>query len=142
MSPITWWTRSIIALDCGSFIVVGLGFIAKSSSNGIKSFLNSDPLSKRTRFGLGYLHNYIWSNSWEILAEDLSFTGTSVISNQPVAGSMNVMAISDNSIGNPLLSRLLICIVYGPMRSISTCAHGSTFAFFQVVIHILVSVFF
>ena len=73
------------------FIVVGLGFIAKSSSNGIKSFLNSDPLSKRTRFGLGYLHNHVWSKSWEILAEDLSFNGTSFISNQPVAGFMRVV---------------------------------------------------
>ena len=130
MSPITWWTRSIIALDCGFFIVVGLGFIAKSSSNGIKYFLNSDPLSKRTRFGLGYLHNHVQSKSWEIIAEDLSFNGTSVISNQPVARFMNVMAISDNSIGKPLLSRLLLCIVYGPMRSISTCAHGSNSASF------------
>ena len=59
-------------LACGFLIDVRTGLMSKSSSNGMKSRLNSDPLSKTTRFGRGYLDNHVLLKSWLILAEVLS----------------------------------------------------------------------
>ena len=94
-------------------MVVHLGFMDKSFNRGTKSFLNSDPLSKTTFFGLGYLEIHVWSNSLLILADDLSMNvlsinsldfsslsslimklGTSTISNHPVTGSNIGMQVS------------------------------------------------
>jgi hypothetical protein len=78
-------------------MVVGLGLTPKSFNSGMKSFLNSLPLSNKTFCGWGYLLNLTLLNNCEIQADDLS-SGTSAISNHPVAGSMNVIAVKDFSI--------------------------------------------
>ena len=68
----TWCTRSIGAFAYGFFIEVGTGLISKSFRSGMKSCLNSEPLSKTTHFGRGYLNGHVLLKSWLILAEVLS----------------------------------------------------------------------
>ena len=104
MSPNTWCALSTNALYCGFFIEAGLGFTTKSLSKDIQFFLDSEPLSKRTRFGSGYLHTYVWLNMCDTCAKLLSMIGTSTISNQPAEGSMKVIAVSVISTGKPLTS--------------------------------------
>ena len=104
-------------------MVVGVGLMLKSLRRGKKSFLNSVPLSKMTFLGRGYLASHVVLNNWLILALDFSFSGSSVISNQPVAGSMNVIAINVRSL--PVLS----VTVYGPIKSTHTVSHGVVVVF-------------
>ena len=85
----------------------------------MKSFQNSELLSKRTRLDVGCLFNKVYLKSLEIRTGVLSTLGTSTISNHPVLGSINVMAVNDDIIGIPLVSS-----VQGPMRSTYTSAHG------------------
>ena len=58
--------------------MVTFGLIERSFSKGTKSFLNSDPLSKTTFLGLGYLASHVCSNRRLILVEDLSMMTSSV----------------------------------------------------------------
>ena len=102
--PTTWCTLSSIVLDCEFLIVVGLGLISKSCNNGMTSLLNYELLSNRTYLGIGYLNNQASLNNCDTHADDSSFSGTSEISNQPVTGSINVMAVSVSIIGDPFLS--------------------------------------
>ena len=118
MSPSTWWTHSSMAFACGFFTEVGVGFIAKSCKGGKKSFLNSVPLSKMTFLGRGYLASHVVLNNWLILALDFSFSGSSIISNQPVAGSIKVIVIKVRSLP------VLLVTVYGPTKSTHTMSHG------------------
>ena len=129
MSPITWCTLSIIAFGWGFLIVVGLSFTPNSLSNGMKSFLNSKPLSKCTYLGFRYI-NQIWSNSLEIQAEVSSTLCTSTIVNQPLLWSINNMTVKVKIIGIPLASSSYIFIVYKPMRSACTSTNGVTSATF------------
>ena len=50
-------------------IEVSTGLILKSFRSGMKSRLNSEPLSKTTCFGRRYLDSQVLSKSWLILAE-------------------------------------------------------------------------
>ena len=54
--------------------------------------------------------------------------GHSTISNQPVEGSIQVIAVSVISIGKPLTSIYLVITEYDPNRSILIYDHGSTSA--------------
>ena len=136
----TWWILSTGLLLCGFLIVVGTGFIAKSRNKGMKSFLNSDPLSKTTFLGLGYLVSHVWLNNWLIRADVLSITvctpfltssmsklGTSAISNHPVAGSTNVMHVSLNSLVwiEPSGCICFAVFEYGPIKSMWIVCHGT-----------------
>ena len=109
MLPTTWCIRSRIALACGFLIEVHIALTARSLSNGWKFFLNSDPLSYNTFCGRGYRDSQTWSNSLDILAEVLSVSGTSAISNQFEAGSMNVIAckVTLRSFTDPLVDLTL-----------------------------------
>ena len=91
----------------------------------MKYFFDSEPLSTRTRLDLGCLHNQVLLNNCDTRADDLSFSGTSTISNQPVTRSMKVMATNVSSIGISFLYIRVVSIVYGPIRSTLTSAHGS-----------------
>ena len=64
-----WWTHSTGALLCGFLIVVHFRLITKSCHSWIKSFLNSEPLSKTTLEGLGYLDSHTLSKRRLILAD-------------------------------------------------------------------------
>ena len=101
--------------------------MTKSSSNGWKFFLNSEPLSYNTFFGWGYLANQTSSNNLDVWAEDLCSKGTSAISNQPVAGSMKAIHWSFNLLFliEPSVSLTLIIMVYVPIRSTHTVCQGS-----------------
>ena len=88
--------RSSTAFACGFSIVVGVGLILKSSSSGKKSFLNSLPLSYITLRGRGYLDNQTLLNMLLAVALLGLDCGSSHISNQPVAKSTKVIALSSN----------------------------------------------
>ena len=108
------------------FITVHIGLTEKYLSNGIKFLLNSEPLSKITLRGLGYLYSHTSLNIWDILAEDWSMIGNSAISNHPVSGSINVMHNNWCSFVSILLSSCITLdiIVYVSMRSTHTVCHG------------------
>ena len=81
--------------------MVGLGFTPKYLSKGMKSFLNSEPLSNRTFLGLGYLFIQIWLNSLEIQAEDFVIHDDSAILNHPVLGPINIMDVKGALLEHP-----------------------------------------
>jgi len=107
-----------MALARGFFTEVGVGFIAKSCKRGKKYFLNSVTLSKMTFLGHGYRASHVVLNYWLILVLDFSFSGSLVISNQPVAGSMNVIAINVRSLP------VLLVTVHGPTKPTHTVSHS------------------
>ena len=82
----------------------------------MKYFLNSKPLSNRTSLVLVYLLNQVLLNSPEIRSEVLYTLGTYTISNRPVLGSRNIMAIDNKIIGIPLASSHILFTVKGSMR--------------------------
>ena len=59
----------------------------------MKSSSNSGPLSKRTRLGLGYLYNQVLLNNCDMRVDNLSFSGTSMISNRPVTGLLLLRSV-------------------------------------------------
>ena len=68
MLPATWWVLSKIAFACGFLIAVNIGLTEKYLSNEMKFLLNSEPLSKITLRGLGYLESHTSLNILDILA--------------------------------------------------------------------------
>ena len=116
-------------------IIVKTGFISESFIKGVKSHLNSDPLSNTTLHGLGYLLRHVLLNNWLTQADDLStyspllpitslksYVGISTISNQPVVGSIIDIQVR---IALYLMIALpdfccLIYLIYGPIGSTCT----------------------
>ena len=101
MFIITWCNRSNGELALGLLTDAKMVLISKSFSKGVKSHLNSDPLSNTTLRGRGYLHSHVLLKTWITLADDLSThsslssatssrsnVGIPMISSQPVAGSI------------------------------------------------------
>ena len=113
--------RSSTAFACGFSIVVGVGLILNSSSKGKKSFLNSLPLSYITLRGRGYLDNQTLLNMLLAVALLGLDYGSSHISNQPVAKSTKVIALSSN------FSPVLVMTLYGPTQSTHTVSQGIRF---------------
>ena len=104
MLSITWCKHSTGALDRGFSIVIKTGLIYKYFSKGVKSHLNSDPLSNTTLIARGYLHRNVLSNNWLTTEYYLSMyssfipvtssrlnVGTSTILNQPIVESIFFM---------------------------------------------------
>ena len=52
--------------------------------------------------------------------------GTSTISNQSLEGSIKYIAVNVSLTDKPLTSSMLVVTEYGPIRYMSTYAHGST----------------
>ena len=107
----------------------------------MKSRLNSDPLSKTTYCGCGYLLIHVLLNNWLTMADDLliysplppvtsswSYVSTLMISTPPVAGSIIVMQVRLTVllIIAPPGWCCLIDLLYGPIRSTCTVSHGFT----------------
>ena len=126
MLPTTWWILSKISFACGFFMLVHVGLIEKYLINGIKFLFNSEPFSKITSHGLGYLDSHTSLNIWYIIAEDWSMIGTSAISNHPVSRSIKVVHNNWSSFVSILFSGCmnLASMVYVPMRSTHTVCHG------------------
>ena len=111
---------------CGFFIAVHVSLTEKYLSNGIKFLLNSEPLSKFTLRGLGYLDSHTLLNIQYILAEYWSMIGTSAISKHHFSGLTKVMHNNWISFLCILLSGCLdlAIILYVPMRYTHTVCHG------------------
>ena len=129
---ITCCTYSTRALACGFLIVVKTGLISKSFRKGVKSSLNSDPLSNTTLCGRRYMHKHVLLNRWLTLVDNLSMypslpdvtpsrsnVGILKISNQPVAGSVIVIQVRQTlfQMIAPPGCCCLIDLLYGPIRS-------------------------
>ena len=120
------------------FIFVKAGFISKSFSKGLKSCLNSNPLSNTTLRGSGYLIIHLLLNNWLTLQNDSSmhsslppvtssmlYVGIPEISHRPVAGliiSMQVRITLFLMIVPPGCC-CLIYLVYEPIGYTCTKSH-------------------
>ena len=118
---------------------VKTGLISKSFSKGVKSRLNSEPLSNTTLCGRGYLHSHVLLNSWITLADDLSMysslpsatpsrsnVGILNLSNHPVAGSIIFIQVGLEFLRFtvPPGCYCIIDFLYGLIRSTCTVYHG------------------
>ena len=126
MIPTTWWILYKISFACGFLIVVNIGLKEEYLSNGMEFLLNSEPLSKITLRGLGYLESHTLLNIKYILAVYWSKIGTSEIKNHPISGSIKVVHNSCIYSESILLSvcLTLVTMVYVPMKSTHTILHG------------------
>ena len=142
---ITSCTRSTRVLDCGFLIVVKKGLISKPFIKGVKSHLNSDPLSNTTLCERGDLHIHELFKNWLTLEDGLSMYSSlpavtslmlnvsiSMISNQLVEGLIIFMEfrLTLFQIIAPPGCCCLIDLLYGPINSTCTESHSFSSATF------------
>ena len=111
----------------------------------LKSSLNLDPFPNTALCGRGYLLIHVLLNNRLVPSDELpvyssllpvtpsiSYVGNSVISNQPIAGSIIVMQVRLPLFLMIVLPVLycLIDLVYGPIRFKCTVSHGFSSAIF------------
>ena len=128
----SWWCCRRLSefsprynLPVGFYGVVCL-FGRKYLSNRIKFILNSEPLSKITLRGPGYLESHTSSNILDILAKGWSMIGNYSISNHTVSRQIKVVHNILSYFVKILFSGCLTLssMVYVIMRYIHTVCHG------------------
>ena len=120
MFPTVWCTCSTAELACGLRVTVVLTLTPQSCfSILLASALNSLPRSKMTSEGHGQCDNHACSGTLVMLS--VAFVDVSLISNQPVVGSIIVKAQSVN--GSFFL--FLQLILHGPIRSTHEASQGA-----------------
>ena len=145
MFNITWCTRSTGALSWGFLTEVKTGLISNYFSKGVKSCLNSDPLSNTTLRGREYLHSHVlliisitqeddlsMYSSLPAVTSSWSNVGILKISNQPMVRSIIFMQVRLALSWMAMLHGCccLIDLIYLPIRYTCTESHGFSSAIF------------